>query len=427
MTCQRQVGEPRLLDGYMTIHQVVRDMRGQSRSQSGFTLIETIIVIVLVSMLLTGIVGALALMQRGLTKTRLDTVALNLARSQIESVKHQPYSESTPYPTIASPSDDFSISFTSPTLTSGILQRIDVSVANSGYTTTLSAFNAKQVPPILASAATVETGWKTLASAPAATGIGGAAIAAGQYIYALRGGGTTAFWRFDPFGGTWTVLANTLSAVGSGACLVHDSNIATSNYIFALRGGNTNHFWRYDIDANTWATMAVPPFSVNHGGACTWDGNNTIYAFRGDGTAFFAKYTISTNSWTSLTSAPAALGTGGGNGLAYASGAVYAFRGGGTTTFWRYNISANTWTTTLAQAPAAVGPGRSLTSDGQDVFAFPGNSTDAYWSYRIASNTWDVLGTAPGTVSDGGVLAVLNGIIYALRGASTATFWKIHS
>lgn len=411
----------------MPIRQVEQGTRDRSRSQSGFTLIETIIVIMLVGMVLTGIVGSLALVQRASTKTGLDTVALNLARSQIELVKHQPYSESTPYPTVAPPSSDYSVGLTATTLTAEVLQQIDVSVAASGNTTTLSAFNAKQVPPILASSTTTETGWKTLASAPAATGIGGAATAAGEYIYVLRGGGTTAFWRFDVFGGTWTVLATAPAAVGSGACLVHDSNIATSNYIFALRGNNTNHFWRYDIDANTWAIKAVPPFSVNHGGGCTWDSNDTIYAFRGDGTAFFAKYTISTNSWTSLAIAPAPLGTLGGNGLTYANNAVYALRAGGTTGFWRYNISANTWTTTLAQAPAAVGPGRSLISDGEDLFAFSGNTATAYWSYRIATDTWDVLGSAPGTVSDGGALALLNGIVYALRGTATATFWKIHS
>ena len=126
----------------MPIHQVGLGMCGRNRSQSGFTLVEMTISLMLISMLLTAIVGGIALVQRGSTKTRLDTVALNLARSQIESVKHQPYSESTPYPTLAPPSTDFTIAVTDTTLTSGVLQQIDVSVTNSGYTTTLSGFNA---------------------------------------------------------------------------------------------------------------------------------------------------------------------------------------------------------------------------------------------------------------------------------------------
>ena len=402
-------------------------LRNVRREPNGSSLIEIAVALVLLAVILVPLLGGVALLVRGSSKTNQDTEALNLARSQIESIKNLPFSEATPYPTIVPP-EGYAVTLNQTPITSGILQQIDVTANHDLNSLALSALNAKQVPPILASTQATEIGWQTLVSTPGDVGVGGALVAAGNYIYAFAGNSTT-FWRYDVFANTWAVMATAPSATGAGACLVHDSNVATSNYIFAARGRNTNHFWRYDIDADAWTTMASPPSSINHGGACAWDGSNYIYAFRGDGTASFWRYSISGNSWTALASAPVKPGSGGGEGglLTYAGGALYAFRTSNTTDFWRYNISANTWTTTLAQAPAAVGPGGSLTTDGQDLFALRGNSTSAYWAYRIASDTWDVLGTAPGTAAVGGSPIQHNGIVYALGGGSTTAFWKIHT
>src|SRR5205085_396121 len=99
---------------------------------------------------------------------------------------------------------------------------------------------------------------------PAANGPGAALVYDGQgftngFAYALRGNNTTGFARYalnvtPPGSGTWSARAATPGNVGAGGAL---TAVTTSGVvsIYALQGGGSTAFWRYNPASNTWTTL----------------------------------------------------------------------------------------------------------------------------------------------------------------------------
>ena len=74
---------------------------GIRRREVGFTLIEQIVAAALIAVIAPPLMLALSLMMRGASVSEAEITMLNLARSQMESVKQQPYlSLPATYPTI---------------------------------------------------------------------------------------------------------------------------------------------------------------------------------------------------------------------------------------------------------------------------------------------------------------------------------------
>ena len=251
--------------------------------------------------------------------------------------------------------------------------------------------------------------WTPMAVAPAAVGAGGAlAYDGSSYIYAFRGGGSTAFWRYDIAGNSWTAMANAPANVGTGGALAYYS----SGYVYGFGGNGTTNFWRYDIAGNSWTAMTNAPATVAAGGALACSSSGYVYGFRGNTTATFWRYNIAGNSWTPMTNAPATVAAGGA--LAYdSSGYVYGFRGNTTATFWRYSIAGNSWTA-MTNAPATVAAGGALARDRSGyVYGFRGNARTTFWRYSIAGNSWTAMTNAPANVAAGGALAFVAVNVYA--------------
>jgi len=232
-------------------------------------------------------------------------------------------------------------------------------------------------------------------------------------IYALRGGGTSDFLRYDSISDRWEVKHRTPGSVGSGGSLAFDG----VQYIYALQGGGSNAFWRYDVVNDEWQAMENTLGIVGDGGALTFNlKDGLIYAIGGGETDNFWRYDPLTNRWEALSPTPGKVGAGG----ALASdreGRVYAFRGMGTTDFWRYDPSNNTWTP-LSTKPKAAG-GASLTFDGtQYIYAVEGGDSNAFWRYDITVDSWSPLLNVDRNVGPGGALTFdgFNGKIYALVG-----------
>lgn len=195
--------------------------------------------------------------------------------------------------------------------------------------------------------------------------------------------------------------------------------VYADGFVYALAGGTSSSFWRYDVIGGTWSVIASTPQNISWGGSLAWDGANTIYAQRGGNNRFFS-YSISGNSWSTLTNEPN--GSGAGGAIVFALGDVYATRGGGNTNFRRYNIGADTWTA-LADTPANVASGGALAFDGNRIWAFRGGNNPDFWRYDIGLDSWLLLPSAPADVQAGGSLAYL-GAIYAFRGNTTTEFWR---
>lgn len=165
---------------------------------------------------------------------------------------------------------------------------------------------------------------------PAALGVGSAMVFDGsRYIYAIRGGNTNTFYRYDKdasAGARWATRANATATLNVGSELV-----LKSGYIYTPRG-NSNTFYRYDINANTWSTLANIPANMGGDG---WfvDGNDGyFYAARGANTAEFYRYSVGDNTWSTVTSAPAQFTTGA-QGESNGSTKIFALAGAGTNTY----------------------------------------------------------------------------------------------
>ena len=122
----------------------------------------------------------------------------------------------------------------------------------------------------------------------------------GDTIYALKGS-YNEFFAYSVSGKTWTTK-DPLPLIGplgkkkkakAGAGLA-----AHSSYVYALKGGNTNEFYRYNTSDHKWYTLADMPAltkRVNGGGALkTMPPDGPLFAFRGNGTFEFWKYTPGT-------------------------------------------------------------------------------------------------------------------------------------
>lgn len=94
----------------------------------------------------------------------------------------------------------------------------------------------------------------------------------------LAGGGSEAVWSLDVYTSEWRLLflpaaagalAPAPAGVGAGAAIAAalPSAIAPTDFVFALRGGGTSDFWRYSISQNTWVQMPATPAPVGDGGA----------------------------------------------------------------------------------------------------------------------------------------------------------------
>jgi uncharacterized repeat protein (TIGR01451 family) len=262
----------------------------------------------------------------------------------------------------------------------------------------------------------VSNKWATTSAVPAAVSDGGALIHAGNNVlYALRGGLQKKFYQFN---GAWTAKADAPATVGKGGSLVPFTSNTTA-YLYAFGGNDTTNFWRYNMAANTWDTMNGPPKKIKEGGALATDGAY-IYALMGNtgkGAArkYFNRYNPAANTWSTLASIPAE--TGWGAALTRIGNVIYAVPGNNKTGFYGYNIASNVWST-LAVVPGAVGKGGSLTTDGTLVYALRGNNQNSFYQYDPALKKWTTKANAPATVggtSGGGSIAWTPGSASGLR------------
>lgn len=118
------------------------------RSQKGFTLVEVTVAATLLGLVTAGLVGVLVLGVRGTDSAGFRSTALQLAESQVESIKGQPYAEPIAYATVTPPNADFQIQVGGTVLTSEFLEEITVTVTHPEGSVQLLAYKVNNVPPI---------------------------------------------------------------------------------------------------------------------------------------------------------------------------------------------------------------------------------------------------------------------------------------
>jgi hypothetical protein len=240
-----------------------------------------------------------------------------------------------------------------------------------------------------------------------------------QYLYALRGGSRTDFWRYDIGANSWTAMASTPGTIAQGGALATNGTL-----IYALRGGGTN-FWSYNPGTNLWTVLAITPAAVSSG-ASLIHVNGVLYAFQGGSTPTFWKYIIATDTWSVLASAPASSNVDWGGALTTDGTDIYALRGNGSSAFWKYTIATDTWSV-LAPLSMAIDAGGSLSFDGISIYALRGGSFNSFYKYDIGTNSWSGLANTTSPVFKGGALVSDDQNTYAIRGNSANNFWRFNA
>ncbi|MBI2465288.1 fibronectin type III domain-containing protein [Candidatus Shapirobacteria bacterium] len=232
-----------------------------------------------------------------------------------------------------------------------------------------------------------------------ATVLGGGSIVSGPsgYLYALRGGATNTFWRYDIGASLWSdaLASDTPSPVNQGANLVFDGE----RYIYVLKGNGDDTFMRYDAQNDVWEVMAnvdfgAPERAVNNlvslGGDLAMDiAGAKVYAIQGGTRSGFSVYDVNGGSWTPLTNLPA---------LAYygaqiehdpTTGSIYYNPGWDKPFLFKYDIGNQTWTT-MSEAPAPLGYGSSMKRYGDYMYVVRGATSTTMYKYKISTNSWVV-------------------------------------
>lgn len=125
-----------------------RSCRALLSDGRGATLVESIVSVSLFGLIGTMLLGALTLGLQGAGSAQHESVALLLARSQIESIKEQDYAEPISYTTVTVPDEDYVITVGGSVLDAGYLEQIDVVVGYPGGDVALSAYKVNHFPPI---------------------------------------------------------------------------------------------------------------------------------------------------------------------------------------------------------------------------------------------------------------------------------------
>ena len=200
------------------------------------------------------------------------------------------------------------------------------------------------------------------------------------YIYALMGGDTREFWRYDLTNDSWDNLGFTPNFVSAGGSLI----LAGENVLYATRGKSSTEFWLYHIENNTWDNTCLAPAlsALETGAGLMWDSGDKLYTFKGGGSISFYRYSISGNSWSPVTAAPA--GVGAGASLEWAAPYIWATRGGGTTDLWRYNPDNDLWEN-MPSTPATVGTraGRRLVQHEDYLYLPRGETDEQFWRFKL--------------------------------------------
>ncbi len=229
-------------------------------------------------------------------------------------------------------------------------------------------------------------------------------------IYAVKGNKTNEFWAYNIDTHTWVQksqipLGNNLVKIKAGTGISYLKN-RTEQFIYLLKGSGTTEFYAYHCQADTWkrdlAQAPIGPYSkpFKDGSCMTTDGNNYLYVLKGGGkNNEFYRYDMLLNSWSTMESLPAysAITTKktkvkDGAALCYdGDSLIYAVKGGNNQEFWQYDIMQNRWseldTIPKGTSGKKIGSGSSLVYVNNLVYALKGNKTYELWMYAAGTSS----------------------------------------
>jgi len=228
--------------------------------------------------------------------------------------------------------------------------------------------------------------------------------------YLLRGLLDNLFVRYNATTGESTLMSDAPMGFTTGSALAYDS---VNNKIYAIPGATAQKLFVYDVETDTWSEDAddSPPAAPGGGSTLTYDGARYIYWTRGGNTNGFYRYDTQAatgSRWATMSST--GLGTlNTGSSMVYENGYIYLTRGNNTLTFYRYDVNANSWNDIVA---ADLPTGGNFTTDaflvkiGTDsIYGCRGGNDFDCFVYSISDNTWTPIANAPANFSTGAAAA----------------------
>ncbi|MBI0584587.1 MAG: hypothetical protein ISF22_10230 [Methanomassiliicoccus sp.] len=261
--------------------------------------------------------------------------------------------------------------------------------------------------------------WAAMASIPVYVYSGSSMACDGiRYVYALVGSSSTALYRYDVVLNTWSLFNNTPSAIGNGGDLAWDGT-----YIYVLCGSSVRTIWTLDPATGLWDDLTLTPQTVSTGASMIVS-NGALYVARGGGYTTVWRYTIGTGAWATISVSRGAITAGsdmviGPNGRPYCSYNVNSN--------WRlesYNPATTSWTTHARVTGQSLGNGGGMACDGATtIFAAPGGGARSFYAYSPSSNTWTSRNDVPAAVTTGGCLVYVPAVRtgYQLSGSFTSS------
>jgi len=275
---------------------------------------------------------------------------------------------------------------------------------------------------------------------------GGCLVATDQFIYALKGGASDEFYRFDVGNNSWQTLApmplgTSGRKVKGGAALCWDGG----NRLFAVKGNRTREFWIYNIATDSWEMApSLPEFTspIRYGSGLAFvpsRDTDKVYLVKGSNTLDFLVYWGQQRQWHARRSLPVGEGgrrAGRGTCLTEVQGRPFCLRGA-TNQLHEYLPERDSWVV-RARLPYC-GPigGRRRCKEGaaivqagtQSLYAVKGGGCNEFWRYDVAADSWTQLEPVPmgrqrRRVKSGGALACSGDTAYLLKGGGTFEFWR---
>jgi hypothetical protein len=241
----------------------------------------------------------------------------------------------------------------------------------------------------------------------------------------------TASMAFSVVQDTWIARAKVYDGRGmrNGACLA----ATDSNQIFCAPGRMTRSrmyaFAKYLVAEDLWKSRRPKVEKFKPGSALAYPGSGDfIYAIPGGGGTFCYKYSISGNAWDTLRTTPK---LGNGAGLACMGDSIYLLRATGNSSFSKFYVCDVThpelgWQE-RQHTPGKIGRGGRLVCAEGLLYALRGGKTRTFYRYHpgpAPGNTWDTVPRTPDRVYDGAALTFdsLHHKIYAFFGDNSDSF-----
>ncbi|MGQ9708443.1 MAG: hypothetical protein ACUVUR_06165 [bacterium] len=291
--------------------------------------------------------------------------------------------------------------------------------------------------------------WRELISIPAGARnrpvrSGGSLVSTEAEIYALKGGGTAEWFKYQPGSASWVEL----SPLPTGQSGRRPKGGATlcwnrENQIFALKGKNTREFWLYSCASDSWVALSgLPEYTrgVRYGSGLAFvagQNGDKVFCLKGSGTNDFLVYWVKTDEWHARRPVPGGVQNKPvkkGSALVALKNRVYCLKGA-TNEFYEYLPDQDTWQN---RSGLPLGDerrfrrcreGAALACDNSRfIYAFKGGRSNEFWRYDADLDSWEKLEEIPlgnhwRRVGPGGALAFLSGRVYALKGGGCREFW----